>query len=155
MGVLQASNQVVIGVSGGTITANGQPTSYDAGFSIGGDFNTVAGHWIKTFPSSYPASSTAYDAGRSTYSIQNLTTEQNSWSDFGYSSATASTGSNGWVFWSTQSTATTTATNTQVSISEKDFGSGFTVSVWGVGTFPVQYGSWCTFSSKLHETRGS
>ncbi|KAN0095013.1 hypothetical protein V8E51_015724 [Hyaloscypha variabilis] len=142
MGVLQASSEVVIGVSGGTITANGKPTSYDAGFSIGGDFNTVAGHWIETFPSSYPASSTAYDSGKSTYSIQNFTTEQSNWSDFGYSTATASTGSNGWIFWSTQSTETATATITQVSISEKDFGSGFTVSAWGVGTFPVQYGSW-------------
>ena len=149
MGVLQASNPVIIGVSEGTITANGVPTSYDAEFAIGGDFNTVAGHWIKTFPSSYPASSTAYNAGSSTYSIKNLTTEQNNWSEYGYSSATASTGSNGWVFWSTSSSETETATITEVSINESEFGSGFTVSAWGIGTFPVQYGSWCTFSSKI------
>lgn len=145
MGVLQADASTVIGVSGGLADANTQATSFENAFSIGGQFNTVAKAWIDSFPSEYPGDRRRYDAGKSTYAVNNITHTTNNWSQFGYSSSTQSTGSSGWIFWSTGSSETDTTTRNVVNIDEASFGTGIEVSAWGIATFPIQYGQWCSY----------
>lgn len=149
MGVLQADAPTVIGVSDGSTTGNNQATSFENSFSIGGQFNTVAKSWIDSFPAEYPGDRKRYDAGKSTYSVANITNTANNWSQFGYSSSTQSTGSDGWIFWQTSSSETDTTTKNVVDINEASFGSGITVSAWGIGQFPIELGQWCMFSSHI------
>lgn len=143
--MLQADAPTIIDVTDGSTSPNDNPTSYSPAYTIGGSFNSVAEQWITTFPTSYPGSTAAYDAGASKYSISSLTTSNNNWSQYGYSSATQYTGSSGWFFWSESSSTTTTTTTNVVDISQSDFGTGITVSAWGIGKFPVSPGSWCKF----------
>src|SRR5271163_4784857 len=67
MPVLQADAPTVINVVNGSVLANNVPTSYEASFTIGGQFNQVAKTWIDTFPSDYPYNRTLYDEGCSVY----------------------------------------------------------------------------------------
>jgi len=147
MPILDADAPTVIDVVNGTVLANNQATSYEAAFALGGQFNTVAKHWIDTFPSEYPYDRTRYDEGKSTYTMHTMNSSTNDWSSLGYSSATVSTGSDGWIFWSSSSSTTTTSSHQTVSIDESAFGSGITVSAWGIGTFPIQMGEWCMWLS--------
>lgn len=144
--MLQVDAPTIAQVSNGSLATNTDPTSYQPAYTIGGNFNSVAQQWISTFPSSYPGNTAAYDAGASNYTILNLTVANNNWSQYGYSSATQSSGSNGWIFWSESSSTTTTTTTNIVDISESDFGTGITVSAWGIGKFPVSLGLWCKLS---------
>jgi hypothetical protein len=145
MPVLQADAPTVINVVNGSVLANNVPTSYEASFTIGGQFNQVAKTWIDTFPSEYPYNRTRYDEGCSVYSVQELNSTTNNWSNFGYSSSTQSTGSDGWIFWQTSSSTTTTTTTNTVDINEQSFSKGITVSAWGIGQFPIEFGQWCKF----------
>jgi hypothetical protein len=149
MPVLQADAPTVISVANGSVLANNVATSFEASFSIGGQFNQVAKTWIDTFPSEYPYNRTRYDEGRSVYSVAELNTTTNNWSSFGYSSATQSTGSDGWIFWQTSSSTTTTTTKNTVNIDEHSFSKGITVSAWGIGQFPIELGQWCKFLNLL------
>jgi len=142
MGVLITDSSTVEGVSDGSTTPNSQASSYENAYIIGGQFNTVAKAWIDSFPPEYPGDRKRYDAGKSTYSIKNITSTSNDWSQFGWSQTTQSTGSDGWIFWQTKKTSTTTVTKHQLSIDRSSFGSGITVSVWGAAQFPINMGQW-------------
>ncbi len=150
MPILDADAPTVIDVVNGSVLANNQPTSFEAAFTLGGQFNTVAKNWIDTFPSEYPYDRRRYDQGRSTYSIMTINSTDNNWSSFGYSSSTQSTGSDGWIFWQSSSESTTTSSRQTVSIDESSFTRGISVSAWGVGTFPIQMGQWCTHNIQLN-----
>jgi hypothetical protein len=145
MPVLQADAPTIINVVNGSVLANNVPTSYEASFIIGGQFNEVAKTWIDTFPSGYPYDRTQYDEGCSVYSLQQLNSTTNNWSAFGYNSSTQSTGSDGWVFWQSGSSSTTTSTKNTVDINEESFSNGIKVSAWGIGQFPIEFGQWCKF----------
>ncbi len=145
MPALQVQEDVVVQIINGTVLANNQPTSFLPGWTIGGSFNTVAKEWIDTFPKDYPYDRTKYDQGKSTYSTLTVDGTTDNWSEFGYSSSTQTTGSNGWIFWSTKSTTTSTSSQTVVHINQTSFKSGISVSAWGIGTFPIQIGQWCMF----------
>jgi hypothetical protein len=145
MPVLQTDASTVISVANGSVLANNVPTSYEASYIIGGQFNQVAKTWIDTFPSDYPYDRTQYDEGRSVYSMSELNSTTNNWSTFGYNSSTQSTGSSGWIFWQTSSSSTSTSTKYTVNITEQSFTKGITVSAWGIGQFPIEFGQWCKF----------
>jgi hypothetical protein len=71
--VLQADAPTIIDVTNGSTPPNDDPTAYSPAYTIGGSFNSVAEQWITTFPTSYPGSTTAYNAGASKYSPSTVT----------------------------------------------------------------------------------
>ncbi|KAK3939647.1 hypothetical protein QBC46DRAFT_459560 [Diplogelasinospora grovesii] len=142
MPVLQAEEDVIVEVVNGTLMANNQPTSFEASYSIGGSFNKIAKNWIDTFPKEYPYDRKRYDQGKSTYSVKTIDITKNNWAQYGYGSKTQSTGSDGWIFWSTKNTQTNTWSYKNVYVNETSFISGITVSAWGIGKFPIQKGQW-------------
>jgi len=141
MPVVAAEEAVIQQVANGSITVNGQPTSYEPVWQIQ-NFNRVAKQWIDTFPSEYPFNRRRYDQGKSSYSTVTVSLDREGWTKFGYGSRTQSTGSSGWFFWKKKNTATNTWSTTNININESSFKSGITVNVWGIGTFPISMGQW-------------
>ncbi|GAB1311987.1 hypothetical protein MFIFM68171_02197 [Madurella fahalii] len=141
MPVVATEEAVIEQIANGTITANGQPTSYKPVWTIGGAFNRVAKDWIDTFPTDYPYDRARYEKGMSKVSTSFINVTNDYWKKYGYGETTKKKGS-GLAFWKKKSSSTTTWSTTEVRINQTSFRNGITVNAWGVGTFPIQMGSW-------------
>lgn len=142
MPVTQNNPGDIKGISTGAVESTTDATYYEPAYSIGGSFDSVVANWVKTFPTDYPASRKAYEAGRAF--VSSSTSTSYDWSRFGYSSSTkVLTTGGGWLFWSFRASGSQTDTTQTVDITHNDFTNGISVSAWGIGTFPISKGAWC------------
>jgi hypothetical protein len=142
MPVMIADADTVTQVATGQLPAGSFIASYEAAYTIGGSYNTVAKAWSDSFPQTYPNSRTEYLAGASRYVSDTMSSTNNSWSNLGYSSTTTATHA-GWFIFSYRNSQTNTVETLRANISTSDFSTGVSVSAWGIGMFPVGRGLWC------------
>lgn len=122
------------------------PAFYLPQFTLGPSFDQDVLNWAGSFAKLHysPTNREEYlrKCQRTSYSFQKLS--RDTWTDFGFTKTIQTSGSSGWIFWSTSSVTAKETDWQDVTVNENDFEGSVEVRMWGFGVYDIGYGQWYT-----------